>query len=121
MQRFSFSAEFDTAPHPRGKEKNAGDQKSHREPRQDRLIDRRRGFKEAKEVAERDFLFLVLKEKGQGEEKKNSDQNQSNHDLVVSSLFKAWRGDARCTLQVLLYCMRARARTSSEFGPVALN
>ena len=64
---------------------DAGDQESHGKSGQDGFIDRRRGFEKPKEIAERDFLFLVLKKKGQRKEQKHSDQNQSNHDLFVAS------------------------------------
>ena len=62
----------------------------------------------------RHFLFLVLKKKCQGEEQQDPDQNQPYHDLVVPFLSESWCGGARCVL-------RARARTSSDVGPVAFN
>ncbi len=48
-------------------------------PAKDRLVDRGRSLEQAEKIAERDFLFLVLQEKGEAQQEQRSDQDHPNH------------------------------------------
>src|SRR5690349_5797206 len=63
LQGFGFSAQLNTALHPWGEQQDDRDQQADAEPRQDRLVDRCRGLEQPEEIAESDFLFLILEEK----------------------------------------------------------
>src|SRR5215469_7117794 len=86
LKGLGFTSQLNASPNPRGKEQNARDEQTNGESCKDRLIDRRRGFKQPEEIAKRDFLFLILQEEGQAQQQKGTHQNQPDHSLALPFL-----------------------------------